>query len=239
MDIDKLLERHIGETPQDYYASIRAEFDPYRLLRLYGRSITIYEVMKLLTQKAKDAGLDVNRDKLYAAVMDKLKDQQLNGDINIKRMDSIDEDLFYLVKKVVREREPLYYEGELRVIVPKILEESYTERFKNYYELRFVTEKSGTGAFYRAEQELRDQSSAASNQLKKAMLDGETISFVAAFYRHCTDFGVVSAKNIFTMKVSEIKLVDRLQKKYDLTKDDTSALKYLTYKVITSLATKS
>ena len=239
MDIDLLVERHLGETPQEYYENIRGEFDPYRLVRLFGRAITIYEVMKLLSQKASAAGLEINRDKLYAALMDKLKDQQLDGQISLKRMDTIDEELFYLVKKVIREKEDLFYEGEFRVIVPKILEESYTERFKNYYELRFVTEKGGAGAFYKAEEELKSNAAAASPQLKKAIHDGETISFVAAFYRHCVDFGAISAKNVFTMKISEVKLVDRLQKKYDLTDEETSALKYLLYKVISNIATKS
>jgi len=171
--------------------------------------------------------------------MDRLKDQQLSGELSLKRMDSIDEELFYLVKRVIREKESLFYEGEFRVIVPKLLEESYVERFKNYYELRFVTEKGGAGAFYKAEKELRDESRTASPLLRKAVLDGETISFVAAFYRHCTDFGTISAKNVFTMKLSEIKLIDRLNKKYELSEEETSALKYLLYKVISNIATKA
>lgn len=239
MDIDEIVERHLGETSKDYYDNIRSDFDPYRVVRLYGRAVTIYELMKMLSQKAVAAGLEVDRDKLYSALMDSLKNQQLNGDISLKRMDTIDEELFYLVKKVIREREKLFYEGEFRVVIPKILEESYLERFKNYYELRFVTEKGGAGAFYKAEEELRASSRASTPKLRKAILDGESISFVAAFYRHCIDFGATSAKNIFTMKLSEIKLIDRLQKKYGLDEEETSALKYLLYKVIASLATRS
>ena len=238
MDLYTYIDKHIGKTPEDVYSSIRNDFDVYRLLRLYGRAVTIYEIMRLLQQRIKGKDIEVDRDRLYAALCDRIRDQQLAKEIELKTMDKIDEELLFLVKKTIRQKEQLFYEGEFRVIVPKLLQESYTERFRAYYELRFITERDSVGSFSKARSELIQYAHSATPALTNALVDGETISFLAAFYKHCFDYGTIHAKSRYTAKLGEIKLVDRLTVKYDLPEEETTALKYTLYKAVSDASKK-
>jgi len=239
MDIYSLIDKHIGEKPEHLYDSVRSDFDAYRLIRLYGRAVTIYEIMRLLQQRAGGRGLHLSRDRLYSALMDRLKEQQLEKEIELKSMASIDDELLFLVKRTIRQREQLFYEGEFRVVVPKLLQESYTERFRAYYELRFITERDSVGSFSKARSELLQYSSSATPSLTNALMDGETISFLAAFYKHCMDYGAINAKTAYTAKLGEIQLVDRLKNKYCLPDDETAALKYTLYRAVNDLSKKT
>ncbi|MFC1454623.1 hypothetical protein ACFLQI_00865 [Candidatus Undinarchaeota archaeon] len=235
MNIDEFVDRYKASSEAEFYERIKNSFDADKLIQLYGRSITIFEIMVLLQKKAAVWKLDTNRDRLYSALSTRLTQQHTEGTISIQNMSSFDEDLHFLVQKVVRENQIPFYDGEFRIISPKLLTQTYNNILKSYILMRFETERDYIAAFEKAESELQKHIKTASSNLRDASLDTETLCFMASYYRDLLTLPKNQVKAMYSQKITDLKLPERLAKKYALSNEEKTALSYIIYKAVKTL----
>lgn len=237
MSVRAYLEEHIKETEEETYESVR-QLDFFRLLRIYGRAITIQEFMYTFERLAVQHKLELNRDRLYAATVQRLNNQQMDGDIKLKSLNTLDETIYFNFRTSLKNNGIEFFEGETRVIVPKLLEESYTSAFRKYYQLRFVELRDAHGAISKVKNWLGPMLKTADTKLQDALGDGEIVTFLAAFYKYALEHTPLQAKVFSSELISSLNLIDRLVHKYELNETEQSTLRYVLYKSIQDLSKK-
>lgn len=236
MSVKSYLEQHLGETEEETYQTVK-ELDFFRLLRSYGRAITVYEFMQAFERIAAQNHLDLNRDRLYAAVVQRLNNQQMDGDVKLKDLSALDESLYFNFRNSLK-REGDFFEGETRVVAPKLLEETYTNAFKNYYRLRFVELRDARTEVSKVRNEIGPMIKHADAKIQEALNDGEAIAFLASFYKHCLEHTPEEAKHFSSGLLTSLKLLERLTHKYEMNEEERTTLKYMLYKIVQDLGKK-
>ncbi len=236
MTIREYLEEYLGETEEGTYKNV-ADIDFFKLLRMYGRAITLYEFMRQFEKIAGQNHLNLNRDRLYAAAVQRLNNQSIDNDVRLRDLGKLDEVIYFNFRTELKKKED-FFEGELRVIAPKLLEETYTNAFKNYYQLRFVELRDSYTAISKVRNEMGPQLKNANAKVREALNDGEVIAFLAAFYKHSLEHSPDEAKHFSSGLLTSLKLVDRMTRKYQMTEEDRTTLKYMLYKIVQELGNK-
>ncbi|MFH1786388.1 MAG: hypothetical protein ABH829_01915 [archaeon] len=232
MNINEIVDRYKSASESEFYERIKNSLDIEKILFLYGRSVSVFELMILLQKKADSWKLQTNRDRLYSALSHRLNAQYAGGNILLQPMANFDEDLHFLIQKVVRDNGIPLYEGEFKVVSPKMLTQTSNSILRTYLKLRFTTERDFLGAFEKAESQLAKHIARATDGLRLAATDAELLTFLAAFYKDILNLEKNQAKAIYSQKAAELNLVSRMKRKYALTDEETTALRYTIYKAV-------
>lgn len=235
MDINGYLDGFLEAGGKQAYDNIRDRFSFHRFLQFFGRSVTLYEIVRAFQKRAAQKGVSVNRHMLFSQFTLILTTQKPE-DIVVKTLYSFDRELVDPVKREMRRNTPDFFEGELKVISPAAGEPHFDSVFREYYRMRFVLLKDFGPAIPRTIEEFSRHVRNASDCLREAISDGEVITFGAAFLKYCVDVGSIHARMLFSQKLHENALVERMERKYAMSREDADALRYILHLSFNSLA---
>lgn len=235
MSLNEYISTFLGED-NDTYGSIKQNFNFYKCIRHFGRAVTLYELVSLFMKQAERAGTLLSREKVYLALTHAMNDQLFNQDIAVKSLESYSLNLKEAVRQEIKKSGEKYFDSELKVIIPTSLEVSYEQIFQNYYNARFLEMTNPASAMRRIKESFDYELRNASEPVAEAAMDGETITMLASFYLACLSATPTEARYKFTANVENADLIERMQKKYGLTDDDTKALVYVLHKIVQRIA---
>lgn len=235
MNINEYLDSFLEPDGTRIYESIKLRFSFHRLLVLFGRSVTLYEIIRAFQKRAAKKGFEANRHKLFSEFT-LLLTTQPPKDIVVKTLYSFDKDLVVPVKKEMRKNTPDFFEGELKVLSPVAGEPHFDSVLRDYYKMRFVLLRDSEPLIPRTVEEFSKHVRYASEPLISAIGDGEVITFGASFMKYCMDIGSIQARILFSSKLHETTLIERMERKYGLSKEDSDALRYILHLSFQNLA---
>jgi len=235
MTINEYVDTFSAPDGSRLYENIKSRFSFHKLVLYFGRSVTLYEVLRTFQKRAAKNGFEVSRHRLFSE-FNQILTTKKPQDVVVKDLISVDKELLVPVKKEMRKNTPDFFEGELRVISPSEGESHFDSTFRDYYKTRFILLRDYEAFIPRTVEEFSKHVRYASEQLISAIGDGEVITFGASFMKYCRDIGTINAKILFGQKLHETILIERMQYKYGLSEEDADALRYILHLSFQTLA---
>lgn len=235
MTINDYIDTFLAPDGSRLYENIKTRFSFHKCLLYFGRSVTLYEILRTFQKRAAKNGFEVSRHRLFSE-FNHLLTINKPKDIVVKDLLSFDKDLLVPVKKEMRKNTPDFFEGELRILSPSEGESHFDGTFRDYYKTRFVLLRDYEALIPRTVEEYSKHVKYASEPLISAIGDGEVITFGASFMKYCMDIGTINAKILFGQKLHETTLIERVQYKYGLSEEDADALRYILHLSFQTLA---
>lgn len=237
MNLTDYISSFLAEE-ESTYERIKQDFNFYKCIRYFGRAVTLYEIVNLFMGQAAKMGVDLSREKAYIAVTHAMNAQLFNEDIIARKLEEYSPNLEYAVRREIKKKGEKYFGNELSVIIPKSLEFSYERLFREYYTTRFLAMTHPATAIKKTRENLEPELRHAVEGVAEAAMDGETLTFLASFYMETMSKPSSQARYEFADKVNNVFLIERMQKKYELTDEDIRALRYVMHKALQNISSK-